>query len=226
MRNELYRDARTVTCTLFVAAAGLLGAGPLSADPLNRLSADFQNNTSIGGSGEISTNLPPPGIVTYSKTVLGTSAGKKNFDTLYVTFSAQGDEHNGSALALTATVNGQFCEPLLGQTTRGGGGTHEFPRWYTLSHLPRATGVTNCNDGGGGTADCHDNTISFTCCAKVEKSAAFPHPVVQIRLADLPGFSAAVPGSANNIAFYDRATIYIDGEEDEGANHCTGHGFP
>jgi hypothetical protein len=50
MRNALYRNTRTVTCTLFVAAAGMLAAGPMSADPLNRLSADFQNNTSIGSS--------------------------------------------------------------------------------------------------------------------------------------------------------------------------------
>ena len=45
-----------LTSALALAAAGLCVAGPVSASNLQRLSAEFQNNSSVGGSGEIATN--------------------------------------------------------------------------------------------------------------------------------------------------------------------------
>jgi len=201
---------------------GLLAAGPLSADPLNRLSADFQNSTSLGGGTEIATNLAPPGILVYTKSVvpIDRTTGQP-LQTLYVTFSAQADVHNGSALLMTATVNGQFCQPLLGETA--GGGT-TFPNWYTLLRLPAPTTGTNCNDGGGGTADCHDNVISFTCCAHIgivppTPEGSSPGVPVNIRLADLPGGDV-------NTAFYERSTIYIDAVSDPNNKLCAGHRMP
>jgi hypothetical protein len=199
---------RTVPSTVLITATGLLIGGPASADLLNRLSADFQNTAS--GANEVSTNLAAGaggtgGRLVYSKTV----PAPANLRTLYVTFSAQGDAHNGSALLMRATVNGRLCQPLLGQTGGGGGGTHVQTGWYTLIHLPQSTTGTNCNDGGGGTADCHDNTIYFSCCTR---TATPPNPLVKIYLANLPGGGA-------NISFYERATIYVDGETNP--NRCT-----
>jgi hypothetical protein len=137
--------------------------------------------------------------VVYDKTV----AIPRGDNVLYLTFSAQGDTHNGSALLMQGLVNGNACQPLLGQTGGGGGGPHIFPRWYTLSHLPKSTTGLNCNDGGGGTGDCHDNTIAFSCCSTVSTTA--PTARVQIRLANLPG-------GVGNTSFYERSTIYIDAQ--------------
>jgi hypothetical protein len=199
MRSVQRIDSCNVPGTMLAVAAGLLFAGPLCASPLDRLSADFQNSTT-SGPDERSTNLAAlanggGGLVTYSKTVptLG-------INTLYVTFSAQGDSHSGSALLMNAVINGQLCQPLLGQRKNGGGGPHVQTGWYTLSHLPQSTTGTNCNDGAGGTGDCHDNTIYFSCCAHISA----PSSSVKIKLANLPG-------GGGNTSSYERATIYIDG---------------
>src|SRR5438132_5658493 len=121
-----------LTSALALAAAGLCVAGPASASNLQRLSAEFQNNATVGGSGEIFTfaaALPggTGGTVVYDETITIPS----DVDVLYVTFSAQGDSHNGSALLMNAAVNGGLIEPLAGQTAGGGGGPHLQTGWYT-----------------------------------------------------------------------------------------------
>jgi hypothetical protein len=100
----------------------------------------------------------------------------------------------------------------------------------------------NCNDGGGGSADCHDNAIMFSCCLQItpdktsdeEESIPTTH-TVNIKLADLPGFDSGSATTATNnpgnLAFYERSTIYIDatgkaGEEETGPSLCTAHGVP
>ena len=123
---------------------------------------------------------------------------------VYITFSAQGDSHNGSALLMKASVTDSSgsetaCEPLAGQSG-GGGGPTVFPHWYTLLKLPTdddSTTGNNCDDGGSGTADCHDNAIMFSCCAQIRPDTAVPPTThtVNIRLADLPG-------GDGNFAFY------------------------
>ncbi len=217
-----------LTSTLLLAAAGLLVAGSVSADdggaPRKRLlSKEFQNNTSVGGTGEIFTNvtaLPAGagGVPIYTKTLLGIP---DDIDVLDIEFEGQGDQHNGSALLMNAKVNGVLCQPLLGQTGVGGGGPHLATGWYTLGHLPQSTTGTNCNDGGGGTADCHDNTIVFSCCARIETEDA----TVEIKLANLPGISGSggLPGSPANISFIERTLIVIEGTKDNKRHSlCTG----
>lgn len=218
----------------FLGVTALLTAGVVSsahAQVLQRLSADFQNDTSTGGA-EISTTAPAlpggaGGINTYSKTLSVPFA-----NTLFITFSAQGDVHNGSALLMNATVteNGSanktpiLCQPLLGQTSNGGGGPHVQTGWYTLLHLPEPSDSTgNCNDGGGGTADCHDNNLVFSCCERITPDRptfasgrpGFTTHTVNLNLADLPG-------GDSNIAFYERATINIDGVLDLNKSLCQG----
>ena len=198
------------TCDLIFASGTIL----------QRLAADFQNDTSLGGE-EVSTTATPAagGLLVYSKTL------PIPFGVAYITFSAQGDVHNGSAMLMQASVtdaagNETICQPLAGQTGIGGGGPHLFPGWYTLLHLPQpGTDTGNCNDGGGGTADCHDNNIMFSCCSQITPDTAATTHTVKIRLADLPG---GVP----NVAFYERSTIYVDGSPNPGGNLCTGVGLP
>jgi hypothetical protein len=246
------RDTLKVASRLSVAA-GLAVAvcGAAAGGNLKRLSAEFQNSSSVEGSGEISTNTAAGaggtgGLVVYSKTL----KVPEEVDVLYVTFSGQGDAHQGSALLMTATVNGTLVEPLAGQTAGGGSGPHVQTGWYTLVHLPAANTGTNCNDGGGGTADCHDNTINFTGCARIvatdedksthedkstdehksthEDKSTGEHKsthedkftaTVEIKLANLPG-------GGNNYSFYERASIYIDGQSDEGRQLCKGAAGP
>jgi len=190
------------------------------ASALHRLSADFQNDTSTGDEEAFTTVSPAAGgLLVYSKTL------SIPYDVAYITFSAQGDAHNGSALLMQASItdslnNETICQPLAGQTGPGGGGIHNFPQWYTLLHLPETTASTgNCDDGLGGTADCHDNTIMFSCCERITPDAAGSTHTVKIRLADLPGTDP-------NIAFYERSTIYIDASVDPGGTLCSGHGIP
>jgi hypothetical protein len=111
-----------------------------------------------------------------------------------------------------------------------------MPGWYTLLHLPEATTGTNCNDGAGGTGDCHDNTIYFSCCLAVKPDSngdegdagkktvkpkdgggpATTH-TIKIRLANSDGATS----------FYERSTIYIDSVNSTSKNPlCTGVGSP
>jgi hypothetical protein len=216
-----------------VSALALLVAGGASranAAPLQRMAADFQNNTTVGGTGEISTTATPTsgGLLVYQKTL------SIPFEVVYITFSAQGDVHNGSALLMQAAVddaagNETICQPMAGQTGGGGGGPTVFPQWMTLLKVPVISTVTaapdgfttNCNDGGGGSGDCHDNTIMFSCCALIRPDSGTPPTThtVNIRLADLPG-------GDSNFAFYERSTIYVDASPNPGGKLCTGAGLP
>ncbi len=113
------------------------------------------------------------------------------------------------------------CQPMAGQTGAGGGGPSLAPGWMTLVKLPVSsadTDTNNCNDGGGGPADCHDNTIMFSCCAELGHGHG-KNQTVNIRLADLPG-------GDSNLAFYERSTIYIDASPNPGGNLCKGVGLP
>ena len=200
--------------TVLLATAGLVLAQQSDSDPpLQRLSSEFQNTQS--GADEISTTnaalpLGAGGVEVYRKIL----AIPTDVNVIYVTFSAQADVHNGSALLMNALVGGTLVQPLLGQTGGGGGGTHVQTGWWTLLHLPQAATGTNCNDGAGGTADCHDNTIYFSGCARVVPGSTV---LVTIKLADLPGGDA-------NTAFYERSTINIDGTGDLVGAQCRGVG--
>ena len=205
------RNSRIVISTLFIVA-WLFSASSVQAQDnssnLRRLSAEFQNSTSLGGSGEVSTNAAATpsgggGLVVYDKTL----TIPDDVDVLYVTFSAQGDAHDGSALLMNASVNGDLIEPLAGQNGIGGGGPHVQTGWYTLTHLPAALTGTNCDDGGGGTADCHDNTIYFSGCYRVGSHNANTPFDVKIKLADLPEQEPTLPSTnARPFTLTDRRT--------------------
>ena len=225
------KGLKAIALPMLLAGAS---AGIAQADGggLHRLVADYQNSTSLGPTGEIFTNAKPlpngaGGTVTYTKSV------QIPDNTVFITFSGQGDAHEGSALLMSASVTDAsgavtVCQPLAGQTDVGGGGSHLQTGWYTLLHLPDAgSAVTNCNDGGGGSADCHDNAISFSCCVQVKpditehddhKDGAAPtNHTVNISLANSDGA----------LSFYERSTIYIDSAQSGKKNPlCAGHGNP
>src|SRR5260370_18083965 len=77
------------TCDLIFASGTIL----------QRLAADFQNDTSLGGEEVVTTATPAAGgLLGYSKTL------SIPFGVAYITFSAQGDVHNGSALLMQASI--------------------------------------------------------------------------------------------------------------------------
>lgn len=162
---------------------------------IHRLSAEWQFDSSLGAPEVMTVLNPAPGgtggKLVYSKTLF------VPFHTLYVTFSATGDAHDGAALLMTCLVDGVVCQP-------GGGQSHAGPSgWVTLLKLPVAPGVSNCSDGGGGTGDCHDNSIHYTWCAQVEPGVH----TIDLRLASSTG-TQVLPVSGR--VFYERAHIYID----------------
>jgi hypothetical protein len=202
----------------------------LLASSLHRLSAEFQNTAT--GANEVVTDVAPlagglGGISAYSKTL------SIPFDVVYVTFSAQGDTHGGAALSLSANITDAaavttVCQPMAGQTGDGGGGTAGPAGWMTLNKLPTnpavdAVGGTpnNCNDGTGGSADCHDNTVMFSCCLRITPDTASTKHTVEIRLASQP--NPQTPLTPSN-AFYERSTIYVDASADPGGSLCSGVG--
>jgi hypothetical protein len=221
------RIGRGITRSLILAAPMLLVVSFALAAPIHRLAADFQNSST--GANEVFTIATAPAIVTPSTAPapVGNLVYSKSlsipFDVVYITFSAQGDTHGDAALQMQATVtdsagNTTICQPLAGQTGPGGGGPTLAPGWYTLVNLPDAgAATTNCNNGGGGRADCHDNAIMFSCCAQITKpdGGGTTHSV-----------NIGLASSNGGAVFYERSTIYIDGSPNPGGQLCTGHGVP
>jgi len=85
-----------------------------------------------------------------------------------------------------------------------------------FSHHHR--GRTQLQRRGRRDGDCHDNTIYFSGCRLLtnEEKRAEPATVhVVIKLATLAG---------GNFSFYERSTIYIDGQKDEKGVFCRGAG--
>jgi hypothetical protein len=222
---------------------------------LNRLSAEFQNS-----GGEISTNATaapspvplgaPGGITVYDKT-LNIPSG-----VAYITFSAQGDTHQlfdssnnpipgtGAALLMTASLtdaagNVTVCQPMAGAK----GAALEQAPWMTLLKLPDGeTPANNCDDGGGGVADCHDNAIMFSCCALVTcprtggGGGGDAKKLGKVRNFDGSGGGGSGNGgcpqdvkinlaSSNGaFVFYEDSTIYIDQSSNGDGSFCSSVG--
>ena len=130
----------TLASLLVVAIATPANAQALG--PVHRFSAEFQ--FAPPGPTEIVTVATPlpggkGGQTVYSKTLF------IPYRTLFVTFSATGDTHNGAALLMTCVVDGVVCQSAGGLPSAGPSG------WITLQKMPAGHTGNNCNDGGGGT---------------------------------------------------------------------------
>jgi len=218
------RPQRPILTILLAAAFGLGISTVVSAQalgPVHRLAADFQwcDPVTLINCFEINTTvLPGPdgspsgGLVTYEKTLFVPHR------TLFVTFSGQGDTHEGedgesARLQMLCTIDtgeGEaFCNPNTGLVDQPTG-------WMTLLKQPNP-GSGGCNagagDGQGGSGDCHDNTLYATWCIPLEG----PGPLtVRLRLASSNG----------GIVFYERAHIYIDSTPNRPPNRCTNLAAP
>jgi len=179
--------------SLIPLLAGLLSVGPWmpsqaqAQGTLHRLSAEFFGFDGI----ELSTTLAVPGQV-FSTERLDVPQG----DTvLYVTVSAQADVHGGAALLLSCRVDGAFCNPGTGLFDAGP------PGWVTVLKVPVAnSGASNCNDGGGGAGDCHDNHVAATWCVPINPGTR----TIELRLAT---------SIAGETVFMERGHIYIDSND-------------
>lgn len=211
MKSVMMRVVLTMVVGLLTV--GIWPRYEVQAHNLTRLTADFKNfddtetTTTTGvfpnSAGSVAGD---DGTLVFSKTVF-TQADDQNV--LYVTISAVADTHGGSALWINCRVDGVDCNAGFGGAAGAPGG------WIAVNKLPVATGgADNCNDGGGGAGDCHDNTIYYTWCT----------PVVP---ADLEGGSAhtvelrmATSISGQNV-FFETAHIFVDASDLEPENACT-----
>lgn len=118
-------------------------------------------------------------------------------NTLYITLSSQGDTHDGAALEVLCLVDGIACNP------NGAGAADAAPEgWVTLNKEPVPDGdAINCDDGGGGAGDCHDNTVAYRWCARLPVVRFPALRNVQLRLASSDGVS---------VVFIENATTSVD----------------
>jgi hypothetical protein len=198
----------------------------LVATALHRLSAEFQNEATGSVGGEVATNVGPSagGTVVYDKTL------SIPFPVAYITFSAQGDTHFGTALLMSASVTNKDGATTICQPMANAGGAAAFGApWMTLMKLPTDPAIdagtdplNNCQqtipgpttisgDGGGGSADCHDNSLMFSCCVLTTPAASGdPTQDVKIKMAS----SLGTGGADTHLVFYENSTIYIDASSD------------
>jgi hypothetical protein len=198
MNRILVVVPRAVLGILLLAAMWIpatAGAG----DQIHRLAADPKF---FGEFEEASTIVEPPGLAIYDKTVF--VPGDANV--LYLTMSTTGDTHDGAASCFTALVDGNFFNPGgQGAARCAANGTMNVPGWVALIKEP--DGGTNCNDGGGGGGDCHDNATQYQWCTPISRGT---HSV-QVRMAT---------NSAGKTVFIEQAFFYVDASRIKSGSAC------
>ena len=214
------RLARVMLVMAIPAVATLAIATWVGAAPLHRLVSESQNTTSLGQDEVTSTTLPAAGGAggshVYTRTV------NIPFGAVYITFTATGDTHQnsdglGAALLMSASVTDPAGVKTVCDAPITGGLPSAGPTgWITLQKLPTGTGATNCNDGGGGDGDCHDNNLVFSCCVLTTPGGGGTTHTIDLRLASSNG----------GIVFYERANINVDGTPNPGGTLCRGVGLP
>lgn len=190
----------------YAALTGMAGviavgvAAPVSAQQfVRRLVAEFdyfdtETSTAAGVDPLDSEN---GGISIYERTVFVPF----NTNVLYVTLATTGDTHGGVASCFSVLVDGEFANPGGQGAARCGQDGENVPGWIALLKLPEDVqdpdGTNNCDQGGGGSADCHDNAINYTWCAPIEQGTH----TVQVRMAAAPD---------GEIVFIEQAHFLID----------------
>lgn len=186
-----------------------------SGGPLRRFAADF---FSFNG-GEFSTTLtaisgadvntpavaPGDGALFYEKNI----KVNPSVNVLYVSIDTTGDAHAGAALWLSCRVNGEFCRPSAVPAVDGAPSG-----WINLLKVPTSDADNNCNDGGGGTADCHDNNINYTWCIPVDVPANSPDKPYNIKLK----MASSIEGQT---VFIEKGHVIVDGSKIQGSERCT-----
>ena len=181
---------------------------------IHRLTADFFNFNGSESFTAVEADTPNPlqgGIAVFRKTVFV----PWGFNTLYVSLSTTGDAHGGAANCFSCKLNGAFCNPgAQGSARCADNGTTQVPGWITLLKTPVPTADTNCNDGGGGAGDCHDNSIYYQWCVPLRKNrwgfSWGPH-TIEIRMAT---------DTTGSTVFIENAHVYVDASRIHGKNRC------
>lgn len=162
---------------------------------LTRLRADR-----LSHGDEIATASEVPGLTFYNEVFL-LGKGRR---TIFITFTASGDTHDGAQLLMRGEIDGRAC-------TGKPGASAAAPGWQALSKLPDSG--SNCNDGGGGGGDCHDNSIVYTCCRNIRTLAPGPHTVT-LKMA-----RGSSPHPAGTV-FFENAHVYIDSTRNRSRSLC------
>lgn len=188
---------RVVLAGLFLAAMWMPSPAGAQATggSLRRLAADGLYH----GGGEASTALEPPGVDIYQKTVLV----PLGVNTLYLTMSTTGDAHGGAGSCFSANVDGNFFNGGdQGAARCADNATTPVSGWVTLLKLPDIVDAvtTNCNSGGGGSGDCHDNSITYQWCTPITPGV---HDV-EVRMAT---------SNAGQPVFIEQAFFYVDANQ-------------
>jgi hypothetical protein len=149
-------------------------------------------------SGEVSTSTSTDngGLKIFDTNVFPPS----NANALYITFSATGDTHNGSALSLQCLVNDHSCPT-------GGDGSDDWTKvqrfFFECPTIEGGVGTQQLEcyegDGGGGPGDWHDNNIHQTWCKSIKPGGN--HSNVKLNMAS---------DSAENSVYMENMTVVID----------------
>jgi hypothetical protein len=127
-----------------------------------------------------------------------------DINTLYVTISATGDDHNGARLQLACKVDGKPCNPGAGDPAGGApSGWHTALRFknYNNNGLP----IPFAGDGQGGAGDVHDNHVMYTWCTPFEAKAGTHNVQVKLASSEGPGDPGGGP------VFLEAVHFFIDG---------------
>jgi len=198
---------------LLAAAVVMFTGGAAMADgPLIRHAADFfkfdgtEFGTSLTAGGGVDD-----GALFYSKTV----ALPVGANVAYLTLYATGDEHGGAGLWLKCRYN---VGPGYTLCRTGPGGIDTAPSgWIALHKVPVAVdGAANCNDGGGGAGDCHDNDIAYSWCIPLPS----PTPA---RITFNLKMASSIKGQS---VFIEKGHVYIDSSQITGTERCIPAGPP
>lgn len=191
---------KTIVCSILLAAL-VAGGGvvvDLGAQAVTRKAANFKFFFTPPDPPECVSSLdsfnvafhPLGGVNCYSQTIVS----KPGESELYITVSTTGDTHEGDALLLGCFVDGVPCN--AGTT---GAAQPKAPGYIVLQKLPQTAAITNCDDGGGGSADCHDNSIYYTWCTEIDPAGGLH--TIDIQLANQ---------SDINTVFIEQAHFIID----------------
>jgi hypothetical protein len=202
--------AMAVATCLSVSPGAKAQDGPIfrhSADFFKFDGSEFVTPTTAVAGPNDQTPGTPDGALFYRKRVLVPQSS----NTLYVSIYATGDTHFGAAEWFSCRVNGSFCRP--GVDT----GIDEAPSgWISLLKLPQDVQnpvgppfpVNNCDNGFGGSADCHDNAVTYQWCVPVRGGASV---LVDLKMA------TSKPDSP---VFIEKGFVYIDSSRIEQPDRC------
>ena len=190
---------------VFAVALLAIPSTSQAGKPWHSVAADFDY---VGECLTAATNIDDPsnpgGISCYNKDLFVPASA----NVLRITWSTTGDTHGGAALrvgcVITPASTGvpRFCNDFVGGAAGSG-------FYITKQKIPAGTGAGNCNDGGGGDGDCHDNSVVQIWCTQIGNEVPDVFNI-DLRLAS--------GGLAGNV-FVEASTFMVDSTK-LGDNDC------